>query len=152
MIIKAILFSIEAICSVLLITIILMQKAKGGLGLAFGGGMGEQMFGARAGNVLTRATIVLSIAFMVNTMILAIVNARSHESTLMGSRRATAPAPMAAPQQQQQMPPLQQPAPAAAPATQPAMPESPGVVFEDVQFESEPVESVPFTTPTDENP
>ena len=44
-----ILFSIEAIISVLLIGIILLQKSKDeGLGLAFGAGVGETDFGGRA--------------------------------------------------------------------------------------------------------
>ncbi len=83
-ILKAILFSVEAICSILLIGIILIQKAKGGgLGVAFGAGGGESLFGSRAGNVLTKATVILAIIFMVNTVALAIMFARSHEETLM---------------------------------------------------------------------
>jgi len=83
-ILMGILFSVEAICSVLLITIILMQKAKGGgLGVAFGAGMSENLFGSRTGNVLTKATVVIAVIFMVNTVGLAILFARSHDRTLM---------------------------------------------------------------------
>ena len=103
MILKAILFSIEAICSVLLIGIILMQKAKGGgLGTAFGAGVSESLFGSRTGNVLTKGTIVLAIIFMVNTVILAIVFARSHDRSIMD-------APMPATQQEEQLPPAPPP-------------------------------------------
>ncbi len=77
MILRTILLSIEVIICLLLVTIILMQKSKGGggLGTAFGGGMGESLFGSRAGNILTKATIVLAAAFMVNTLLLALVMA-----------------------------------------------------------------------------
>lgn len=83
-ILRALLFAVEAITSVLLIGIILIQKAKGGgLGLAFGAGAGEALFGSRAGNVLTKGTVILAIIFMVNTVALAILFARSHDRTLM---------------------------------------------------------------------
>lgn len=82
-VLRTILLSLEAILGVLLIGIILIQKAKGGgLGLAFGGG-GESLFGSRAGNVLTKGTVVLAIAFMANTVGLAILYARSYDRTLM---------------------------------------------------------------------
>ncbi len=100
-ILTAILFSVEAICSVLLITIILMQKAKGGgLGVAFGAGVSENLFGSRTGNVLTKGTVIIAIIFMVNTVALAIIFARSHDATLMDAHMpATRP-----PAQQQQRP------------------------------------------------
>ncbi len=106
MILRTILFSIEAICSVLLITIILMQKAKGGgLGVAFGAGMSENLFGSRTGNVLTKATVVLAIVFMVNTVGLAILFARSHDRTLMDAHM---PPPGPPPGQAEPAPPADQ--------------------------------------------
>jgi preprotein translocase subunit SecG len=99
-ILKALLFSIEVICSVLLVGIILIQKSKGGgLGMAFGGGMSESLFGSRAGNVLTKGTVILAVIFMVNTVGLAILFARSHEQTYMDSAM---PAPSDVPMQQGQ--------------------------------------------------
>jgi preprotein translocase subunit SecG len=66
---------VEIIVSILLILVILVQPSKsGGLGgAAFGagGGVGEQLFGARTGNVLTKATIVLASIFLLNTLLLA---------------------------------------------------------------------------------
>ena len=60
---------IEVVTALLLVGIILLQKSKGeGLGLAFGAGAGESLFGARAGNVLTRATVILGIVFMANSL------------------------------------------------------------------------------------
>jgi preprotein translocase subunit SecG len=47
--------------------IVLLQKPRSdsGLGTAMGGGMAEATFGAETGNVLTRSTIVLAVAFFV---------------------------------------------------------------------------------------
>ena len=90
-ILTGLLLTIEAVCSILLIGIILLQKGKGGgLGLAFGGGTGESLFGSRAGNVLTKATVALAIIFMVNTVGLAIIFARSHDATLIDTQAAPA--------------------------------------------------------------
>src|SRR5580698_7740186 len=53
--------------SILLILLVLAQKAKsdGGMGAAMGGGMAEATFGADTGNVLSKATINASIVFFV---------------------------------------------------------------------------------------
>jgi preprotein translocase subunit SecG len=53
--------------SVILILLVLAQKAKsdGGMGAAMGGGMAEATFGADTGNVLSKATINASIVFFV---------------------------------------------------------------------------------------
>ncbi len=54
------------IISALLILLVLAQKTKdGGMGAALGGGMTESTFGAETGNVLSKLTIKLSIAFFV---------------------------------------------------------------------------------------
>ena len=53
--------------SLLLIGVILLQRNKGaGAGVSFG--MGEAVFGADMGNVLTRTTIVLGIIFLANNL------------------------------------------------------------------------------------
>jgi len=65
---------VEIIVSILLILVILVQPSKsGGLGGALGGGMGEQLFGARTGNVLTKATIILASVFVLNTLLLTVL-------------------------------------------------------------------------------
>jgi preprotein translocase subunit SecG len=53
--------------SIVLIFLVLLQKAKsdGGMGAAMGGGMAEATFGADTGNVLSKATINASIVFFV---------------------------------------------------------------------------------------
>ena len=92
-IIKIILIIVEIISSLLLIVVVLMQKSSsgGGLGMAFGAEMGESLFGARAGNVLTKATIWLTVIFLLNTTILAKIYTRTQSRSLMDHARPSAP-------------------------------------------------------------
>ncbi len=59
-------FVLVLVC-VLLVLVILMQRpnAQAGMGAALGGGAAEGMFGGEAGNVLTRATVKLTVLFFV---------------------------------------------------------------------------------------
>lgn len=67
---------IEILSSLLLIGIILLQKTKDeGLGMAFGAGVGETLFGSRAGNVLTKITVTLAGIFLLNTLAIGYVAA-----------------------------------------------------------------------------
>lgn len=71
-------FVLVIVC-ILLVCVILLQRNKGaGAGVTFGGG--EAVFGADMGNVLTRSTIVLGVLFLVITIALSIINARSHRA------------------------------------------------------------------------
>ena len=73
-----ILILVEAIVCFLLISIILVQRTKSqGVGMAFGAGMGETLFGSHIGNVLTKTTIILGVVFLVNTTILAMLGSKS---------------------------------------------------------------------------
>lgn len=77
-ILRSFLLIVEVLCSLMLIGLILLQKSKGGgLGTAFGGGGEGSMFGSRTGNVLTKATIVLGLIFLLNTLVLGIMFTRS---------------------------------------------------------------------------
>ena len=77
---------VEMLVSALLIAVVLLQKSKGGMGgSAFGGGMGEAIFGSRMGNVLTKATVILGIIFIVNTVLLTALTARQSQSAGSGS-------------------------------------------------------------------
>ena len=108
-IIRTLLIILEAACSLSLIGLILLQKSKdGGLGLAFGSGSNDSLFGARAGNVLTKATVGIGIVFIVNTLILGMLFAGSANTSLVDKQLSTQPIPM---QQSSTMP--QQAAPAA---------------------------------------
>ena len=85
LILRAILLSVEAITCIMLVVLILLQKSRSeGLGLAFGSGMGEALFGSRAGNVLTRMTIVFTIVFLANTLVLALLYSGGRGQSLMG--------------------------------------------------------------------
>jgi len=97
---KALFIVVEVLCCLLLIGLVLLQKSKSeGLGLAFGAGAGESLFGARAGNVLSKATVVLGIIFMANTLLLGVLFAQK-DKTLMEQ----APAPAAQPATMQTQP------------------------------------------------
>ena len=62
------------IVSVLLVLLVLVQTEEGdGLGGIFAGGS-SSAFGSRSGNVLTRATTVLGILFLVISLGLALLN------------------------------------------------------------------------------
>ena len=68
---------LEMLVCALLIVVIFMQKSKGGMGgSAFGGGAGEAIFGSRMGNVLTKATVVLGVIFLANTLVLTVMTSR----------------------------------------------------------------------------
>jgi preprotein translocase subunit SecG len=138
-IIKGFLIVIEVLSSVLLIGVILLQKAKDeGLGLAFGAGVGETLFGSRAGNVLSKITIGLAIVFLVNTMLIGLIISGGHSTSSsitdgLPSAPASAPVvpgspgaggtPMPATPAPESAPvavPLPQDAPLSAPITVPA--------------------------------
>ena len=58
---RYILVFVEVVCSLLLVGVILVQRTKSqGLGMALGGQMGEALFGARMGNVMTKVTVILT--------------------------------------------------------------------------------------------
>ena len=122
---KALFIVVEVLCCLLLIGLILLQKSKSeGLGLAFGAGAGESLFGARAGNVLSRATVILGIVFLANSLLLGVMFAQ-RDKTLME----------------------QAPAPAAQPA---AMQPEPVDAMDFVDQPAVPAEDVPVAEPQDE--
>ena len=63
----------------LLLLVVLLQQGKGGdMASAFGGGGSQTAFGARAGaTVLTRATSVLGVLFMLGAIVLGISAGRA---------------------------------------------------------------------------
>ena len=122
----SLLLIVEVLSAFLLVVVILAQKSKDqGLGMAFGGGMGESLFGSRAGNVLTRMTITLAAVFMLTTIVLGILFAKNKggaTGSVMDGSAAEAPlAPVAAPAAPlsapvADLPALPEDAPAAAPS------------------------------------
>jgi len=113
---------VEVVVCLLLIGVILLQRSKegGAAGLGIGGGMGEALFGAQMGNVLTRATVILGFIFLTNTLALAILSARKEGRSLMDSAPRAAPAPTALPADFGGMPETMPVAAPAAPESAPA--------------------------------
>ncbi|MDD4622614.1 MAG: preprotein translocase subunit SecG [Kiritimatiellae bacterium] len=106
------LFALEIIVCFMLAGVILLQKPKeGGLGVSIGGGMGEALFGAQMGNVLTKVTIILGSVFLLNTLILSRLTSNSSTSVMEGVK--TAP------------PAAEQALPFSAPAAPPSTPAAP---------------------------
>lgn len=106
----SLLLIVEVVVCILAVLVILAQKSKDqGLGMAFGGGMGESLFGSRAGNVLTRLTVILAAIFMVDTVALGMLYAKKGGGGSAGSIMddlpvAAAPAAPAAPEAPEALP------------------------------------------------
>ena len=63
-VLMTILYALVIVVALLLAVLILIQPSKsGGFGTVFGG-IGESVFGARAGSHLTKATVVLTVIFL----------------------------------------------------------------------------------------
>lgn len=94
-----VLLVVEALIALLMAAVVMLQPPKdpsGGMGSAFGGGFGEEVFGGRTGNVLTRATTVLGVLLILNTLGLALLNRGANEtatSTAAPQEQPAAPAP-----------------------------------------------------------
>jgi preprotein translocase subunit SecG len=96
------------VCFVLMLVVLLQQGKGGDIANAFGGGSSQAAFGARAGaTVLSRATTVCAVLFVVGAVVLGILGGRQEGGSVIGGRQqpgSTAPAPAA-------------PAPVPAPST-----------------------------------
>lgn len=78
-----VLLVVEALIALLMVAVVMLQPPKdpsGGMGSAFGGGFGEEVFGGRTGNVLSRTTVVLGALLILNTLGLALLNRGADES------------------------------------------------------------------------
>ena len=105
----------------LLLLVVLLQQGKGGdMASAFGGGGSQTAFGARAGaTVLTRATTVLGVLFMLGAIVIGILGRQGGSSLMSG---VAGPAPTTAPAAAPAAPaaaPVESSAPATTPAGQP---------------------------------
>ncbi len=86
------LYVVEVVTCLLLAMAVMLQKPKeGGLGGAIGGGMGEAVFGADAGNVLIKTTVVLGAVFLLNTLVLARLTSTAHSKSIMAGEGDAAP-------------------------------------------------------------
>ncbi len=108
------------VCFVLMLVILLQQGKGGDIASAFGGGGSQTAFGARSGaTVLSRATAICAVLFIVGALVLGIIGQRGPSSVVGGRAQqgapATAPAPAAPAQPAPAQAPPAQPAPAPAP-------------------------------------
>ena len=84
------------VCFVLILVILLQQGKGGDIANAFGGGGSQAAFGARSGaTVLSRATTVCAVLFLLGALALGIIGQRGPGSVVGGR------APQAPPAQQQ---------------------------------------------------
>lgn len=109
---------LHAIIATALVVTILVQKSEGG-GLGMGGSPSGLMSARGAADFLTRATTVLATLFVGLSIILAVLAARGHTSTIDTTLATHAPAPGAIPAGAP--PPV-----SAAPAPQNAVAPAPG--------------------------
>ena len=112
-------------CLSMMLTVYLQQGKGGDIASAFGGGSSQAAFGARSGaTVLSRATAVCAVLFMVLALTLGIVGRRGPASVIGGRAplgQPAAPAPAPAPTSAAPAPA----APAAPAQSAPATPAAP---------------------------
>src|SRR6266542_5601760 len=95
----------------LLLLVVLLHEGKGGdMASAFGGGGSQTAFGARAGaTVLTKATAVLGVLFMLGAIGLGVMGQHGPGSLMRGvtggTTQAPAPAPASTPKAPAPQPP-----------------------------------------------
>jgi preprotein translocase subunit SecG len=108
---EAVVLIVHLLIAISLIGVVLVQKSEGGgLGIGSSGGGGGGMMSARGtANLLTRTTAVLAGAFMLTSLVLAILAGGQNRPRSIID----------------QMPPPQQSAPAEAPPAAPAAPQAP---------------------------
>ena len=132
-----ILYVVEVCVCLLLAGIVMLQKPKeGGLGGVIGGGMAEAAFGADAGNVLIKGTIILGTIFLLNTLVLARLTSTVHTKSVMNGVEAPKPV-----QQAPVMPAPEMPAAPATDAKAPAAPALPAAPAAPVKTPAAPVKA-----------
>lgn len=80
-----ILMIIQAVISILLIIVVLLQFGKGAEAGLFSGGGESLMTGSQQGNILIKVTILLSILFMGNSILLAKIEGKKASSSILDS-------------------------------------------------------------------
>jgi preprotein translocase subunit SecG len=126
MLFDALVFFYALICLLLLVVVLLQQGKGGDIAAAFGGSSSQTAFGARSGaTVLTRATTVLGVLFMVGSIMLGILYRGGGSSVVSGVGGPTAPPPTATkgpalPAGASQQPSLPVQVPQTTPVTTPA--------------------------------
>ena len=109
------------VCRVLILVVLLQQGKGGSMANAFGGGASQAAFGARSGaTVLSRATTVCAVLFVIGALYLGIAGQRGGGGggSVVGGRAPVGSSAPAAPAPAKPAP--SQPAPAPAPTPAPA--------------------------------
>ena len=80
---QTILLVIHLLIAISLVGVILLQKSEGGaLGIGGSGGMNGGLFSARGtANLLTRMTALLATAFIITSLLLAIISGRFSDNS-----------------------------------------------------------------------
>ena len=105
------------VCLVLILVVLLQQGKGGSMANAFGGGASQAAFGARSGaTVLSRATTVCAVLFVIGALYLGIAGQKGGGGggSVVGGRAPSAPATPGSAK-----PAPAQPAPTPAPAPAP---------------------------------
>ena len=105
----AFILTVHLIACLILIAVILLQAGRGGGLTDMGGGAAQSILGTRGATILTRATTVCAIVFMLTSLSLAVLSAQRGRS-LMERARPKAAAPVKAPIEQKPAPAPEQPA------------------------------------------
>ncbi|MDP2923731.1 MAG: preprotein translocase subunit SecG, partial [Candidatus Omnitrophota bacterium] len=72
---------VHVIVSLVLIALILLQAGKGGsLAETFGGGMAQNIFGTSASKVLTKATTICAVTFILTSIALGVLSTNKSQS------------------------------------------------------------------------
>jgi len=96
MILYYLLSALYVLVCIVLLLVILMQQGKGDMAAAFGGGSSQSAFGARAGaTVLSKATTILAVLFMLGALALAIMGQKGPGSLMSGTATPLKSAPAA---------------------------------------------------------
>ena len=96
----------HGVISVLLIVVVLLQFGKGAEVGIMGGGASDAVFtGSQRGNIFTKITIVLSVLFMGNSVLLAKLQSEGSTRSLLDEE-----APITRPLNRDELPPQEAPA------------------------------------------
>ena len=114
------------VCTILMCVVLLQQGKGGGMGAALGGGGAAQVFGGRgAGNILTRATAIAAMTFMLTSVSLAYLSSsgdRALKARAAAEEQKHAAKTTAPPAKAKAVPPVPG---SAAPATGATTPDGP---------------------------
>lgn len=89
--INLLLVSFVIVCLLMALLILMQRPKQEGLGAAFGGGVTDQVFGARTTNVLQRGTVYLGSLFFVLSLTLSVLIAKqTKQKSLLEPEKAIA--------------------------------------------------------------